>query len=298
MRQRREKGKNRCFTVELMVVAAHPDSPDLIRARRSMRGAGLTILDAAGSWPRMGVVDMKRLLTAFVVAAFGVALAVPAAFAQSSGNFAADVESSACALNVSTGALTGTDITSLTATISVSNGNGNALLITPSLVTGLLTDTDISSNTGKNKQSVTAAIVAHVTLTRPDGTCVAVPPDTGPCPDTAGVIYDERFQQLSTNIFNVLTNCSASSSSSTACNLDLILSTLSAHGFNFVADQSLLQQGSNTLNVTLTLSCYNNGSPVDCGTALPQGAVNACVGPGTLTVQQVKVFQNSGSISD
>lgn len=256
----------------------------------------------------------NKLLAAAAAVLIGVGLSALPALADSTGNFTADIESSACSMNNSTGALTGTNITKLTATIDQSSGNGDALLVTPSLVTGLLTNTNLSSGstgTGKNKASVTAAVVAHVTLQRPDGTTVAVPPDTcvqtnqatGSCEKTSGVVYDKRFQELSSNIFNVLTDCSASTSSSTNCNLDLVLSTLSAHAFNFVVPPSLLQQGSNTLNVSLDLDCwYLNSSgtvmSTSCGSSFPSGSVDACVGPGTLTVQQVKNFSNDGSITN
>jgi len=255
---------------------------------------------------------VKMWLVTLVMATGLITIASHSALADSSGNFTADLETSACALNVNSGALScpggaaaGICIDNLTAQIFVSSGSGNSLLVTPSLVTGLLTDTNLVSG-GKNStsQSVTAAVVAHVTLKRPDGTVVAVSPDVctkmvnGSCTETAGVVYDERFQQLSTNIFNVLTNCSSSSASSTACNLELVLSTLNAHSFNFVAPQAQLEQGTDTLNVGLELDCFNNGAPVTCGSALPTGAVNACAGPGTLTVEQVKAFSNGGGITD
>jgi hypothetical protein len=71
-----------------------------------------------------------------------------------------------------------------------------------------------------------------------------------------------------------------------ACNFDLILSTLSAHSFDFVVPVS-------------------NGKPhvikaswnvIGAG-AGPGGTVLSCVGPGVLTVTQAKVFNNSGGLT-
>jgi hypothetical protein len=82
------------------------------------------------------------------IAVFGAAvLASGLAFAQSSGNFSATGSSAACVINGSTGALSGgVPGASFTADISTGSGNGTTLLIRPSLVTGLFTDTKISTS--------------------------------------------------------------------------------------------------------------------------------------------------------
>ena len=66
-------------------------------------------------------------------------------------------------------------------------------------MTGLFTDTQISKNSTSNitSSSAVAAVSVHVTL---DGHPVA--PDKG-----KGVIYDERFQQVSSNVFNQIAAC-------------------------------------------------------------------------------------------
>src|SRR5437667_12832644 len=80
-------------------------------------------------------------------------LSASMALAQSSGNFDAAVSPTVCTLNSSTGTLSplctptvdGTECVLLDTTIKTSNGNGVTLLITPSAVTGLFTNTKLSS---------------------------------------------------------------------------------------------------------------------------------------------------------
>src|SRR5437016_13542835 len=80
---------------------------------------------------------------ALVIAAFGV---VPA-FAQSSGSFNFNADTTAC---TDIGGLLGggTSVTSLKTTMKVSSGNGVALVIRPSAVTGLLTNVSLSGKQG------------------------------------------------------------------------------------------------------------------------------------------------------
>src|SRR5437868_12083882 len=91
---------------------------------------------------------------AVMLVASAVALLVaPIAFAQSSGNFDADVNPTVCTLNASSGNLSplcsptadGTECVLLDTTIKTSSGNGTTLLITPSAVTGLFTSTKLST---------------------------------------------------------------------------------------------------------------------------------------------------------
>src|ERR1019366_5235827 len=70
------------------------------------------------------------------------------------------------------------------------------------------------------------------------------------------------------------------------CNFDLILSTLSAHSFDFVVPVGI---GKPHL-VTTTWNTV--GSPI-----VGNSKVDSCVGPGIITVTQVKLFNNSGSLS-
>ena len=95
-------------------------------------------------------------------------------------------------------------------------------------------------------------------------------------------MYDERFQQLSTNLFSVVTQCA--STTTDLCNIDLIMSTLSAHSYNFIAQ---VPGGQHTVKATWSVV---NAS------ASSNASIGACLGPGNVTVTQYKVFQNSGAI--
>jgi len=86
--------------------------------------------------------NRKTLGSALAIAT----LIAPVAFAQSSGNFSASGSSAACSIGGG-GVLSGGIVaSSFTANISTSNGSGNTLDIRPSLVTGLFTDTKISTS--------------------------------------------------------------------------------------------------------------------------------------------------------
>jgi hypothetical protein len=229
---------------------------------------------------------MKRLLTSLMAMSFIVALGA-SAFAQSSGNFTADIAETQCTLATDTGTL-GNGLagdTVLKGTIKTPNSSQTALLITPSLVTGLFTNTNISGSSGGGKQSSSATAQIQVQVTLDNN---PVPPATNGNPS---VTYDERFQQISTNLFNQISECTSSS----PCNLDLLLSTLSAHSFNFVAPS--VGGGTHTIEVTWTINCYVNGISVACSQSSTTSSAAGCVGPGTLTIQQVQNFSQDSTIS-
>src|SRR5512136_98822 len=189
--------------------------------------------------------NMKRLGYTF---AFAVLIA-PIAFAQSNGNFSASGSSAACSIGGG-GVLSGGIVaSSFTANISTSNGNGTTLDIRPSLVTGLFTDTKISTSISTASADVGIKVCVQV-----DGSSAGILP--APC-----AIYDERFQQISSQLFSQLSECQLVTSTvctTTAdcptgdtcnnptggagtgictapnplCNFELILSTLSAHSFD------------------------------------------------------------------
>jgi hypothetical protein len=127
------------------------------------------------------------------------------------------------------------------------------------------------------------------------------------------VIYDERFQQISSQLFSQLTACTAAPTTiacsatlpcptgdacnlttgfctapNPLCNFELILSTLSAHSFDFVVPVGVGKPH------VITASWSTVGA---AGNNTQGGSVASCVGPGILTVTQVKVFNNSGSLS-
>jgi len=235
---------------------------------------------------------MKQLLSITAAAL----LACSIGFAQSNGNFSASGSSAACVINGTTGALSGgIPAASFTADISTGNGNGTTLLVRPSLVTGLFTDTKISTSV----PTATADVGIQVCVTV-DGSGTGVLP--APC-----VTYDQRFQQISSQLFSQLTECTTTTACNLTtglvcptnftcsvasgpgvclnnlCNFTLILSTLSAHSFDFVVPVGIGKPHE------VVASWSTIGSP--------NSNAISCVGPGILTVTQVKVFNNSGALT-
>jgi hypothetical protein len=196
-------------------------------------------------------------------------------FAQSSGsaNFASDT--TAC---TDIGGLlgSGSTVTSLKTTLHVSSGNGNTIFVRPSAVTGLLTNLSISGfqGSGTKQASAQAAITFQVTVTPLDNQSA---PTVTP---SAPVTYDDRFLQISTNLFNQITTCTIAS----PCFFDLNETTLSAHSFDFVVTG--LSAGDYGITVTWTPTT----------TAVAPNQAEACVGPVVLTATQTKLFNQSTGI--
>ncbi len=213
-----------------------------------------------------------RLATAIIVIVFAAA----PLFAQSSGTFAASINKAQCLVDDGTGNLSGGITgTLLETTIKTPNASSTALLIRPSMVTGLFTKTTVTKVSPET--SAVAGVKVRVTI---DGNVVA-PGD--PAQDDGWVYYDKRFQQLSTNLFNAITDCGVDGVAAD-CNLTLVLSTLSAQSLDFVAPN--VGGDTHKLKVEWTLE-------EGAGTGFE---AKACVGPGVLTVEQVKTFSTGGEI--
>jgi hypothetical protein len=227
-----------------------------------------------------------RGLAIIALALFGSS----AAWAQSSGNFAASIQTTQCTINTVGGLPNSGGLdnhnggTMLDTYIKTPNSQFTTLLITPSLVTGLFNNTQV---TGAMETSANSAAV-KVTVTL-DGK--AVLPETGGLSPTS-IIYDQRFQQLSSNVFDAIASCQANGT----CSIDLVESTLAAHSFNFVATN--VGGGTHHLVVSWRFECTDTtGTTVACTTAYTANTAGACAGPGTITVVQTKAFTQSGGIT-
>ena len=254
---------------------------------------------------------MKKLLSVFTVTGL---FAVGLAFAQSSGNFSATATGASCAIGAGGTPSGGTSTTIFSANISTSSGNGVTLDIRPSLVTGLFTDTKI--DTTLSSTSADVGIQVCVTV---DGSSAGILPATGTAavPESC-VVYDQRFQQISSQLFSQLTACTAAPTTTVCttsaecavlgtgftcsvptgattgvcvgpnalCNFDLVLSTLSAHSFDFVVPVD--NKKPHTVKATWSV--------IGAGASNINAHVASCVGPGIVTVTQEKVFNNSGAL--
>ena len=220
---------------------------------------------------------MKDYKVAVLVLFVMLTLWVTNASAQSSGSFNASGTSAACAIGADgsfSGGAAGANL--LTTTVKTSNGQGVTLLIRPSLVTGLFTDTKISQTV----PTASADVGIEVCLTidgKEDGIL------SSPC-----VVYDQRFQQISSNLFSAIANIAGGTcvdENGDPCYFDLILSTLSAHSYDFVAQ---VPNGDHVLTATWRV--------IGSGATAPS-RVASCVGPGVLTVTQTKVFKQNGTLT-
>ena len=211
---------------------------------------------------------MKRLILMLMCFFVGAMVCGTAAFAQSSGSFSASYAATQCSIAENNGTLSGgiagnslPDVQ-----VKVSSGSGVALVITPSLVTGLYTQNKLSQLTPTATQNVGLRVKVLV-----DNSTLGVVPEI--TSDSKGVIYDQRFIQVSSTFLGALDACT------TDC-FSIVQSTLSAHSFHFYV--SNLTPGTHTIKVVWDMVGGGSGEGV-------------CVGPGTLTVEQVKNFNfNTG----
>lgn len=215
-----------------------------------------------------------RLLTR---GALGLALGAGLMFAQSSGNANFSYSTNATMCADAAGALNGGGVTVLKTALKVSSGSGVAIIVRPSAVTGLLTNVTVKGSSGGGTQtsSAQASVTAQVKVTPLSGQ--PAPTVTPNIPIT----YDDRFLQISTNLFNVLTACTTD----VPCFFTINETTLSAHSFDFMVTG--LQSG----NYGIEVDFGTNGSVGGSGTALE------CVGPVVITAEQVKMFQQSTGIT-
>ncbi len=203
---------------------------------------------------------MKKIFAFALVGicVFGLALLgiVPMASAQSSGNFSAKINTTQCLIDNADGSLDGgITATFLETTIKTPNSQWTALVIRPSLVTGLFTKTKVTETV--TSDTAWAGVRVRVLI---DGKVVAPGTPVGCdvtigsefCPgtsvtgDDAGwVFYDKRWQQVNQNFLNQITACT--DNLLLECSLELILSTLSAHSMDFVAGD--VGGGDHTLRV-------------------------------------------------
>jgi hypothetical protein len=185
--------------------------------------------------------------------------------------------------------------TIMSSTIKVSNSQ--SLFVSPSLVTGLYTQTKVKSSPG-NTSSATAAggvflraIVTNqstgvVTVGYPTAVCTA---DILGChADTNGnygVTLDTRVQTLTQSISDCVVTVGTSTGSCTFdLTTDLVLKTTSAHTFNFIFPSV----GVGTYTVAIQAAV--NSDSVTSGLATAVGA--AAYGLGSLTVESVRLVSS------
>ena len=248
-------------------------------------------------------------LRSLLMGSAAVALGAASAYAASSGSFTAAVDNANCTIDSGTGVISPAGQSFPVAfnpvSVQISSGSGTALVVTPSAVTGLYTDNKLTNTISSSTQDV--GIQVQVTVTPSNGTVVApgaihiapnTPGDAGNGTDTGAtcsltaaqaqanavtscVIYDQRFNQISSQMLTQLV-----SQNGFATAFEQIESTLSAHSFNFYVTAP---GGNYEFDVNAQLFVGKNNTA-------GAGSVAACFGPGTVTVEQVKNFSFNTSI--
>jgi len=189
--------------------------------------------------------------------------------------------------------------TVMSSTIKLSNSQ--SLFVTPSLVTGLYTQTTTKSSPGGGASKAVAeggvyvrAIITNqatgdVQVAYPVAACKPgilgcySPTGSGP---NYGVIFDQRIQSLTQDISQCVVNVLVGGTPNTgSCNFDLttdlILNTTSAHAYSFIFPNV----GTGVYTVAVQLGVDANANVSGSGTAI--GA--AAYGLGSLTVESVRL---------
>jgi len=178
--------------------------------------------------------------------------------------------------------------------------NQKDLFFGASLQCGIVTDTTVKSQNSTLTSSLDTAearatIRVRIKVTRPDHTVIYAQPSTGVdatntvSGPNGGVVFCDRIQTLKAKFAGL--SCAADLVTGlVTCNdpeeLQLILNTLNANAFNFVAPN--LSSGVHTIDVearsSAATSATTNGS---------LGAANAFIGAGSVAVESVRMIKGN-----
>lgn len=258
---------------------------------------------------------MKRLLTTLAAAAFGAALAIALppgpAFAQSAGSGSAEVATgniikfftvNAASTGGSTVTNAGSSAAALVTDIKMSSASSKGLEISGSLETNLSTDTSVTGGSGKKTSSGTGAVVVTPIITTPcsgdletcsedicSGNLSGAGVTPGPSVMPSQVTYDERLQTLTADLGQICSESGGIVTCSGNESIDLLLSTLSAHSFNFLAT------GFSAGTYQLTM-CVGASATASSDSISPGATVGVGVGPGSLIATVVQAETPSDSL--
>jgi hypothetical protein len=190
---------------------------------------------------------------------------------------------------------------------SVKTSTNKTLFVSPSLVTGLYTNTQVKGNGSSQTATAVASVAVRVILdcvncgaagavqTQPALYSLAGFPDQG----GSGIVFDARIQQLTATLGQAITStCLADITTCSQEMIDLILSTTSAHSFNFILQD--VGAGQHTITVQARLDagniCYNNNGAINScssadvvNTTLGSSVSAAVFGLGSVTVLPVQL---------
>lgn len=171
--------------------------------------------------------------------------------------------------------------------------NQKDLFFNASLQCGLVTDTTVKSVAGTlDEDESRATIRVRIKLTAPDGTISYGQPNSGldaNAEPVAGIVYCDRVQQLKAKFAGL--NCTADLTGTVTCTdpeeLQLILKTLNANAFNFVAANRT--PGLHTVEVQAMTSASGTTPGIN-------GVLNktsAFIGAGSVAVEAVRMIKGN-----
>lgn len=171
--------------------------------------------------------------------------------------------------------------------------NQKDLFIGASLQCGIVTDTTVKSLNGSlDTAEARGTIRVKVRITAPNGAVTYAQPSTGVDATNAvgnGIVFCDRIQTLTAKFSGL--NCRVDGYGVVSCadpeQLQLILKTLNANAFNFVAPNVV--SGVNTIEVlarssAATAATGYNGS---------LGNANAFIGAGSVAIEEVRMIKGN-----
>jgi hypothetical protein len=174
--------------------------------------------------------------------------------------------------------------------------NQKDLFFGASLQCGIVTDTTVKSMNGSlDTAEARGTIRVRIKITPPYGPAVYAQPSTGvDATNTSsgangGVVFCDRIQTLKAKFSGL--NCTADSAGVVTCStpeeLQLILKTLNANAFNFVAPN--LESGVHAIEVQARSSAATSATGVNGSL----GSANAFIGAGSVAVESVRMIKGN-----
>jgi hypothetical protein len=235
--------------------------------------------------------NQRAIITAIAALCGIVAQRAPA---QSSGSFAGDfvgggvqvIPTITCATGAAGEPCVNNGTAFLGATIKLPGSRSKYLWISASLETALLTGTSVTGGTGKQSSTASGSIVVTPEVLAPNGRPVRVWPEY--------VTFDSRLQTLTANLSGCITNPDPLNPGGSIINcttpemIDLLLSTRSAHSYNFLVEN----WGTGTYTVKLHVAARAEASSSSI-VASSRVAVGVRVGNLGISLVQVQTPFNS-----
>jgi hypothetical protein len=222
------------------------------------------------------------------LAVLGFIAALPAGQAVADTKAAVQMETVMCQQNPSANPQ-GTGMVSIMST-SMANSQSSSFLVNASLVTGLLTNTTVTTNGGgKSTASATGSVQVGVMLDGNfDSSGKYLAGGTYAYPGMLS--FDTRTQTLTATLGQALTGCSVVSGLVTCTGLtsqqiQLVLDTTAAHSFQFILPNVGVAPNSAPHRIDIVAQVSSSTLSSGLGSAL----ASACYGAGTVTVDAVRL---------